>query len=122
MHADVVVFPELAVTGYPPEDLLLHPSFIAEVEQGIARLAALTAGCDLALLCNQSIGEGAALDELLAGFAAAQRSGAWQPDAASETRRRALLPRGPALEWDALVASSGYVQARQTLLDAVHCP
>ena len=87
-----------------------------------AALAALTAGCDLALLCNQSIGESAALDELLAGFAAAQRSGAWQPDAASETRRRALLPRGPALAWDALVVSSAYVQARRTLLDAVHCP
>jgi len=27
-HADVVVFPELALTGYPPEDLLLKPSFI----------------------------------------------------------------------------------------------
>src|SRR5512135_752913 len=26
--ADVVAFPELAVTGYPPEDLLLKPSFI----------------------------------------------------------------------------------------------
>ena len=26
--ADVVLFPELAVTGYPPEDLLLRPSFI----------------------------------------------------------------------------------------------
>jgi NAD+ synthase (glutamine-hydrolysing) len=27
---DVVVFPELAVTGYPPEDLLLKPSFIRD--------------------------------------------------------------------------------------------
>ena len=27
-HVDVVVFPELALTGYPPEDLLLKPSFI----------------------------------------------------------------------------------------------
>jgi predicted amidohydrolase len=27
-QADVVVFPELALTGYPPEDLLLKPSFI----------------------------------------------------------------------------------------------
>jgi len=26
--ADIVVFPELAVTGYPPEDLLLRPSFV----------------------------------------------------------------------------------------------
>src|SRR6478735_3396361 len=28
--ADLVVFPELALTGYPPEDLLLKPSFIRD--------------------------------------------------------------------------------------------
>ena len=28
--ADLVIFPELAVTGYPPEDLLLKPQFVAE--------------------------------------------------------------------------------------------
>ena len=28
--ADIVVFPELAVTGYPPEDLLLKPQFVAD--------------------------------------------------------------------------------------------
>jgi len=28
--ADLVIFPELAVTGYPPEDLLLKPQFISE--------------------------------------------------------------------------------------------
>ncbi|MBN1824223.1 MAG: NAD+ synthase [Endomicrobiales bacterium] len=30
LHADIVVFPELAITGYPPEDLLLKPRFIAD--------------------------------------------------------------------------------------------
>lgn len=29
-HADLVVFPELTLTGYPPEDLLLRPQFIAD--------------------------------------------------------------------------------------------
>ena len=28
--ADVAAFPELAVTGYPPEDLLLKPAFVAD--------------------------------------------------------------------------------------------
>ena len=42
--AELLATCELYISGYPPEDLLLHPSFIAEVEQGIARLAALTAG------------------------------------------------------------------------------
>src|SRR2546422_887454 len=29
-QADLVVFPELTITGYPPEDLLLHPKFITD--------------------------------------------------------------------------------------------
>src|SRR3989449_11415489 len=28
--ADIVVFPELTITGYPPEDLLLNPQFITD--------------------------------------------------------------------------------------------
>jgi len=39
-RADVVLFPELALSGYPPEDLLLRPSFLAECEAAIARVAA----------------------------------------------------------------------------------
>ena len=30
--ADLVLFPELAVTGYPPEDLLLRPGFVRAAE------------------------------------------------------------------------------------------
>lgn len=36
--ADIVVFPELALTGYPPEDLLLRPSLTHRVELAIQRL------------------------------------------------------------------------------------
>ncbi|HEX4869783.1 MAG TPA: NAD+ synthase [Moraxellaceae bacterium] len=36
--ADLVVFPELALVGYPPEDLLLRPSLDARVEAALARL------------------------------------------------------------------------------------
>ncbi|MDQ6952419.1 MAG: NAD+ synthase [Mariprofundaceae bacterium] len=35
---DLLVFPELSLTGYPPEDLLLRPSFLDAVEQGVDRL------------------------------------------------------------------------------------
>ena len=80
-----------------------------------AAVAALQAGCDLVLLCNQSLGEGRAVDELMAGLAQAQAQGQWQPDPASEQRRRALLPRGPALEWDALQAHGPYQRARASL-------
>ena len=37
--ADLVVFPELAVTGYPPEDLLLRPAFVRAAEQAACEIA-----------------------------------------------------------------------------------
>ncbi len=37
--ADLVVFPELALTGYPPEDLLLRPAFLDDVHAAINSLA-----------------------------------------------------------------------------------
>ncbi len=40
--ADLVAFPELAVTGYPPEDLLLRPAFVAHAAESLAKLAART--------------------------------------------------------------------------------
>ena len=38
MAADVVVFPELCLTGYPPEDLLLRPSLDIRIEQALEQL------------------------------------------------------------------------------------
>jgi NAD+ synthase (glutamine-hydrolysing) len=37
--ADLVVFPELAVTGYPPEDLLLRPAFVRAAEDSLHEIA-----------------------------------------------------------------------------------
>jgi NAD+ synthase (glutamine-hydrolysing) len=37
--ADVVLFPELIVTGYPPEDLLLRPGFIRAAERSLEEIA-----------------------------------------------------------------------------------
>ena len=37
-EADVVVFPELALTGYPPEDLLLRPSLGVRVSEALEQL------------------------------------------------------------------------------------
>ena len=42
---DVAVFPELAITGYPPEDLLLKPAFVADNHAALAKLAARTGRC-----------------------------------------------------------------------------
>ena len=36
----LIVFPELALSGYPPEDLLLRPAFLAECEAALQRIAA----------------------------------------------------------------------------------
>lgn len=80
-----------------------------------AALAALEAGCDLALLCNQSVGAGSALDELLEGFSAARLDGRWKPDPACEARRRALLPATPPKAWEWLMNSSAYRHALDAL-------
>jgi NAD+ synthase (glutamine-hydrolysing) len=42
--ADVIVFPELAITGYPPEDLVLRTSFVDDNLTALDALAARTAG------------------------------------------------------------------------------
>ncbi len=80
-----------------------------------AALQALQAGCDLALLCNQSLNGGAVLDEFLDAMDAARARGELPPSAERERRRRALLPRGEALDWAALMADPAYGHARALL-------
>ncbi|MBI5103143.1 MAG: NAD+ synthase [Nitrospirae bacterium] len=43
-RADIAVFPELALTGYPPEDLILKPRFIADNLSGINRISRHVSG------------------------------------------------------------------------------
>lgn len=43
--ADVAVLPELAITGYPAEDLVLRPGFVAASRAALDRLAATTGAC-----------------------------------------------------------------------------
>jgi len=49
--ADLVVFPELAVTGYPPEDLLLRPGFIRAARASLDEIAAATEGITALVGC-----------------------------------------------------------------------
>jgi len=44
LGVDVVSFPELAVTGYPPEDLLLKPSFIRDNGESLKKIARAARG------------------------------------------------------------------------------
>lgn len=92
-----------------------------------AALLALHAGCDMVLLCNQSLGRGEGVDDLInaltstqsqveaeaeAGVAAGELRH-WAPSADSERRRRNLLPRQHALPWDALQNQPLYQIARR---------
>ena len=58
--AHLVMFPELALTGYPPEDLLLRPAFLDAVDAALERLAEASIGIDLLVGAPRRDGEGLA--------------------------------------------------------------
>ncbi len=84
-----------------------------------AAALALNAGCDLVLLCNQTLQDGgAAVDQLLADLERSAASGGgqrWHPDPDSEHRRLALLPQTPPLGWDDLMHDPVYQRALERL-------
>jgi len=76
-----------------------------------ACLTALEAGCDLLLLCNQSLKGGAEIDAVLQGLSEALLKGWWEPEVGSAQRRAQLMPTSPALPWNELMVSAAYQQA-----------
>jgi NAD+ synthase (glutamine-hydrolysing) len=50
--AELVVFPELCVTGYPPRDLVEKPSFLLRSEQAVHQLAAETADLPISIVAG----------------------------------------------------------------------
>ena len=80
-----------------------------------AAVTALNAGCDMVLLCNQSVDGGEAVDELINGMVEAVVKEQWIPCEASDLRRLALLPTIPAPDWDTLMVQSSYMQALSLL-------
>ena len=80
-----------------------------------AAALALDAGCDMVLLCNQSVDGGEAVDALLDGLMAEAEAGHWTPDVDSEQRRLALLPAAPPLPWDHLMHDPAYQRALERL-------
>jgi len=48
-EADIVVFPELCITGYPPEDLLLRPSMDLRVSEALERLQSAELGAAIVI-------------------------------------------------------------------------
>lgn len=57
LGAQVVVYPELTLTGYPPEDLLLHPAFLQQVEAALKQLANEIKGVTLILGYPRKLGD-----------------------------------------------------------------
>ena len=86
-----------------------------EVSHAEAAVVALNAGCDLVLLCNQSVDSGAAVDGLLDGLENSLKMGNWHPHPACEARRQALLPMSAPLEWDDLMTQPAYLAALDQL-------
>ena len=80
-----------------------------------AAVTALNAGCDMVLLCNQSVDGGQAVDGLIAGMVESLVKGQWLPCEASDLRRLALLPTTSAPEWNALMLQPSYMQALSLL-------
>jgi beta-N-acetylhexosaminidase len=76
-----------------------------------AAVTALNAGCDMVLLCNQSVDGGQAVDELINGMVEELVKRKWVPSEASDLRRLALLPTMPTPEWDALMVQPAYIKA-----------
>lgn len=80
-----------------------------------AACAALNAGCDLVLLCNQSLEGGEIVDSFLADMDRALAAGKWQADENSEARRIALLPETLPQPWDELMVQPAYMHALDLL-------
>ena len=86
-----------------------------EVTYAEAAALALSAGCDLVLLCNQSVDGGAAVDGLLDELLAAEAAGAWQADPDSDARRLDLLPETAPIAWDELMHQPAYQRSLERL-------
>jgi len=66
ISADLIVFPELQLVGYPPEDLVLKPALIARAASELQRLAAATSDGGPAMLVGSVEQEGGLLFNIVA--------------------------------------------------------
>src|SRR5580658_8934244 len=75
--ADVCVVPELAITGYPPEDLLLKPGFVADNLAALEKVAAATGRCAVVVGYVGSSNDGSGLVNAAAVCAGGQVIGTY---------------------------------------------
>src|SRR5262252_2794220 len=97
--ADLVVFPELFISGYPPEDLVLKPAFQAACRAAVEALAQETADHGPALLVGTPWAENGKLHNALAlldqGAVAAIRRKVNLPNYGVFDERRVFAPGPP---------------------------
>ena len=55
---DIVVFPEMTLTGYPPEDLVLKPRFVADSRAALQKLAGQVANTAVVVGFADGLGDG----------------------------------------------------------------
>ena len=99
LGADLVVTPELSISGYPPEDLVLKPAFVAACEVAAEALAADTADGGPGLIVGTPWRDGAKLHNaaflLEGGKIAARRAKVELPNYGVFDEKRVFAP-GPA--------------------------
>jgi NAD+ synthase (glutamine-hydrolysing) len=73
----IVAFPELALTGYPPEDLVLKSGFLADNRAALSRVVATTGDCIavIGFVDHTEIRVGAGTERLLFNAVAVARNG-----------------------------------------------
>jgi NAD+ synthase (glutamine-hydrolysing) len=107
-HAELIVFPELSITGYPPRDLVDKPSFLQSTQIELERLASETADLGLALICGY-----VAPSEAAAGKRAVNRAAVLEGGRIVFQQTKMLLPN-----YDVFDEARYFVPAeRQQLLE-----
>jgi NAD+ synthase (glutamine-hydrolysing) len=105
--ANVVVFPELSLTGYPPRDLLEKESFLDRTEQHLERLAADAEPLNISIICGTVTRTGAPAGLPIYNSAAVLQGGASPsasikcccPPTTSSTRRAISNRRSSNRRW-----------------------
>ena len=55
-EADIIIFPELVICGYPPEDLLFNKAFLYECSQYLKKAGSMTEGITALIGCPETSG------------------------------------------------------------------
>ncbi len=94
LHADLVLFPELTLTGYPPEDLLLRPGLQRRVEKALAELGERLEGITAVIGHPSQVPEGLhnSASAIVDGGRACSYDKQWLPNYSVFDEKRYFIP------------------------------